>query len=144
MATMQELPSAEVTIPAGYLEDVRTALVREINSESAAIQTDQESVLEGNGVAPVDRAAAVRLLHEDMRLIDQVLDATSDTKMTGERDAVSHALEEMVRVLSGQLEDACGYAPVNLGAVLDIADRLRWAATEAIRIEPSLDERKGA
>ena len=142
MTTMQTQPPADVTIPAAYLEDMRSALVVEINHASHAVQTDQDDVLTGSLAAPEDRAAAVRLLREDIHLLDQVLAAAGDTTAAGERDAVTHALETMVRVLSGRLDDACRYEPIGMGAVLDLAERLRWAATEAIRIEPGLDERK--
>jgi len=38
-------------------------------------------------------------------------------------------LDEMERVLSARLADACGYAPVPMGEALELPARLRWAAS---------------
>ena len=145
MATMQESrhQSAGITIPAGYLEDVRSAIVAGIDSDSGMLRATHADVLERSGAGPEeDRAAGVRHLREDMGLLDQVLDASVDTRVTGDRGALGHVLEATVRVLAGQLTDRCEYAPIEMGAVLELARRLRWAAEEAIRIvEPGLDER---
>jgi hypothetical protein len=128
-----------VTIPAAYLEDLRSALVATVSSASDAVRTDHEDVLRGFG--PEDRAAAVRCLREDMHVLDQLLDATSDTKLHGEPEVLSHALEETVRVLAVRLTEVSGYAPIPMGDVLEVSDRLRWAAAEAVRIYPELDHR---
>ncbi len=77
-----------------------------------------------------------------MTLLDQILHASGDTTVKGEGSDISFILEKMVRLLSVRLDDAKQYGPINMGAVLDLASRLRWAAEEAIRIDPRLDERK--
>jgi hypothetical protein len=41
----------------------------------------------------------------------------------------SKALEAAVRVLKARLSRECGYGPINMGAVLDLAAALRPAAT---------------
>ena len=48
-------------------------------------------------------------------------------------------LDQIVRRVTGRLEDACVYAPVPLDDVLELTDRLRWAAHESIRLTPELD-----
>ncbi len=134
MATISSHPVG-LTIPAAYLEDVRTALVAEINSDSEAIRTDQKAVLEGSSVGSEDRGAAVRILREDMQLLDQALSASGETTVvTGERAALVHALDAMVRVLSARLVYQCEYAPVEMAAVAELADRLRWSAEQAAAI----------
>jgi hypothetical protein len=44
-------------------------------------------------------------------------------------------------VLSKRLKRVSDFSPVPMGDVLDIAERLRWAAEEAIRVSPGLAER---
>jgi len=148
MATISSSSSdpVTITIPGDFLEDVRTALIAEIDNDSDAIRADHEEVLSADrpewaATCQVDRAAAVRILREDMHLLDQVLQADGDPMVMGERSAVTHALEAVVRVLSGRLVDACVYAPIGMGAVVELSAAMRWAAEEAIRIEPALDER---
>jgi hypothetical protein len=51
-------------------------------------------------------------------------------------------LEAFLDVQSGRLAEACGYSPVVVGDVLVLCDRLRWAATEAIRICPNMANEK--
>jgi hypothetical protein len=43
----------------------------------------------------------------------------------------------MVRVLSSRLVDECGFASVDMEAVLELADRLRWAAEQSAAIDGS-------
>jgi hypothetical protein len=125
------------------LEDARSALVEEINSDSDALRMNHADTLRrGPGSDPADRAASARWLRNDIQLLDQLLDASSDTKLTAERDALTEMLQEMVRLLAARLGEQANYAPVPMGAVLEITGRLRWAAEEAIRIDPALDERK--
>jgi hypothetical protein len=141
MAT-QNAEQAAVTIPAAYLEDVRSALVDEIDSDSDAIAVDQadlrESEIDRLEMHQADRDAAVRMLSRDLQLLAQVLDATDDTTVTGDPSSIAEALQATVRVLSRRLNDLCGYGPLPLGDVPELAARLRWAADEAIRIEPEL------
>lgn len=58
-----------------------------------------------------------------------MLNAEGNTTVTGERDALGNMLDEMERVLSARLADACGYAPVPMGEALELPARLRWAAS---------------
>lgn len=138
-----------ISIPAAYLEDARSALVEEINQGSKAVTSDQEAILtadrpEWAETRRADLASAVRLLHADMSLLEQLLDADGDTKLTGDQDAIGHVFEAITRVLSSHLDVACGYAPIDMGAVLELSAAMRWAADQAIRIEPTLDDRKAA
>jgi hypothetical protein len=125
---------AKITIPADYLEDVRSALVSGINNDSDALRSDHQEVLDGRGVGREDRAAAVRILREDLQLLDQVLDASGDTTIRGDRDALVHVLEATVSVLSGRLADTSQYGPLPDLDVLELSYRLQWAAHEIGRI----------
>jgi len=123
--------SAEITIPADYLEDVRTALAAELVNGSNALRTDQEAVVsESSEVHREDRDAAARLLGNDVRLLDRLLNVGVETTVSAERQTLHGALEAMVRLLSARLVEEAGYAPIDLDAVLGLAERLRWAGEE--------------
>jgi hypothetical protein len=109
---------AALTIPAAYLEDVHYAL-------DGAIDTEID----------VDRGLSKGL----QLLLDQLLDAADTTKVTAEPDTISAMLREIVLVLSGRITGACESDPFPTGDVVELAERLRWAAVEAIRINPGLD-----
>jgi hypothetical protein len=125
--------TATIVVPAEYLEDARRALAVEIRDDSAALRD------------PSERESSARILRRDVRLLDQLLAATEDTTVEAEKDRISDPiadmLGEMVRVLSKRLEVVRRYGPVPMGDVLDIAERLRWAAEEAIRVEPDVNHR---
>jgi hypothetical protein len=127
---------ATVTIPAAYLEDVRTALIKEIADDSEALQGRSDSD---------ERGSSLLILCRDMRLLDEVLDATDDIKLTAEHDQMSspliHLLEGMVRQLVERLRDVAQYGPLPMGELLDLTERMRWAAREATRIEPEAGDR---
>jgi hypothetical protein len=130
--------STEITIPAGYLEDARSALVAEVHSDGDALRVDQGRLVSGSSVARDDRAGAMRLLRNDVHLLDQLLEARGDTKVAAERDTITEALQAIVRVLTDRLVEQTGFVPLDMGAVLDLVGRLRWAAEEAVRIDPDL------
>jgi hypothetical protein len=140
MATIssEQDQSAQIVIPAADLEDARKAL-------SVEIALDAEHVAEDHGV---ERDGSVKILQRDISLQQQIISASSTVTVTAERDHVSspieHMLDEIIRIVAKRLDVAGVYAPVPMGTILDIADELRWAATEAIRIEPSLDQREDA
>jgi hypothetical protein len=136
---------ATLKIPAGYLEDFRSAVVREIVGDSDTLQTNHQSVLDGRvGGDPEDRTSAATALRRDMGLLDQVLHATDETTVKADSEDITFVLEEMVRLLAARLDDLKEYGPINLGAVLEIAEQLRWAAENGIAIDPRLDQRKAA
>jgi hypothetical protein len=141
MATMQHSNRrSAITIPADYLEDVRSAIIEEVTQDIGAVRSDHEEVLEAIGEDRTanrrsDRVAAVRILREDMRLLDDLVDADCDTTVSGSRDAIGHVLQATVRVLSSRLADVCVYAPIDTAAVLELTGRLRWAAEETARVE---------
>lgn len=96
MATTAAQPSVSVTVPAEYLEDVRSAIIAEIQDDAAALSTDQASVVDampGNkDVGRADRAGSHRRLHEDLDLLDHLLDATDANRdHRRSRHAVSRA-----------------------------------------------------
>lgn len=123
---------ATITIPAAYLDDVRAALANEIREDGDRLCSDRE-----------DRAGAAQHLHRDMHVFDQLLDASGDAEITASHDTFSSPLvamlEAMVRELVGRLREEMDYAPLDMAAVRELADRLRWAADEALRIQPGLD-----
>jgi DNA-binding PucR family transcriptional regulator len=129
--TSEQDQSVEIVIPATYLEDARKAL-------SIEIALDAESIAQDD---PLERHSTVEILQRDVRLQQQILTAEGDVKVSAERDRVSspieHMLDEIVRVVAKRLDDAKEYGPTPMGTILDIADELRWAANEAIRIAPS-------
>jgi hypothetical protein len=145
MATMEE-EQAAVTIPAAYLEDVRSALVEHIEMDADALRADHAAVVAAVGAQDAelhrsDREGAVDSLSKDLWLLEQLRGANSDTKLTGEAGTLSFTLEATVRVLNGRLKDVCQYGPLPMGDVVELSARLRWLAGEAIRIYPGLDHR---
>jgi hypothetical protein len=139
MASQNEQP-VKVTIPAEYLEDMRAALVAQIDNDSDSLQVNQAAMADMLSRVE-DRDASVRCLQEDLELLDQLLNASEGLEVTGPSGVVIGALEEMVRMLRGRLADACVYGPVPMGDVIDTSTRLRWAADEAIRLCPALAHR---
>jgi hypothetical protein len=139
-ATQDSTQSVEIKIPAEYLEDVRTALIAEIEHDSNALETNQEALTSSTrneDVGRADRDSSVRLLRADVRLLDQLLDASGETKVSADWATLHEGLQSMVRVLSSRLVDECGFAPVDMEAVLELADRLRWAAEQSAAIDGS-------
>lgn len=124
-----------ITIPAGYLEDVRSAVVVEIATDSDSIRTALTD----------DRGSSALILERSMRLLDPLLNAEGDVELRAEDDHISsplvHMLEALIRLLVERLGNAAQYAPLPMGDVLDVAAELRWAAQEAVRIDPGLEHR---
>jgi hypothetical protein len=141
MATM-DVEQAAVTIPAAYLDDVRSALVDEIESDTGALTSNQAALLVDNvAFHRVDRDSSVKTLSEDLQMLGQLLDATGDTALHGQPYTLGHVFEMTVRVLCRRLKDVCQYGPLPMGDVVELSARLRWAADEAIRIYPELADR---
>jgi hypothetical protein len=145
MATMDVEPAA-VNIPGAYLEDVRSALAKEIERDGAALRGDQVELVAAVGAQDIefhrgDRDGAVDRLGKDLRLLEQLRGVTGEMKLTGDVDTLSHTLEATVHVLNGRLETVCQYAPLPMGDVIELSARLRWAADEAIRLCPDLAQR---
>ncbi len=145
MATMEK-EQAAVTIPAAYLEDVRSALAAELKMDGGALSADQAELVAAVGARDTefhrgDRDGALDSLSQDVRLLEQLCNATGDTKLTGEAGSLAHTLEATVRVLCGRLKGVCQYGPLPMGDVIELSSRLRWGADEAIRIYPELDHR---
>lgn len=134
----------KLVVPAEYLEDVRTALVAEIRSDSGMLKTNQASMVESASAARVgisasyaeDRDGAVTILRQDLGMLERLIGEREDVELVANPDALFHVLEALARVLKGQLDDACDYSPVDLGWVERIAERLAWAAVESRRLFP--------
>lgn len=124
-----EQQPAKLMIPAEYLEDARSALVTEVKQDDDALRTAD----------PVDRERSAVILQRHARLLAEVYDATGDVEMTAEADTISHplfhVLEGMVRLLHDRLGDVVQYAPLPMDEALDVAERLQWAAGEAVRMD---------
>jgi hypothetical protein len=129
MGTVEVQPSASILIPADYLEDVRSALVAELANDCDSLR-DADN--------PEDRDADVRLLSQDLHLLQQLLDAITDTEVTAERNALFHVLEAMCRLVTDRLVEQMGFGPVDMLTVVALVSRLKWAASESIRIQPAL------
>ena len=127
---------ATLTVPTDYLEDARSALIREVKRDGDALRTD---------CTPEDQAGSARILGRTVQLIEQLDDATGKAELTAVHDTTSapliHLLEAMVDVFAERLRHVAQYGPIPMGDVLDLATRLRWVAEEAIRIEPRSGER---
>ncbi len=125
-----------IKIPAPYLEDARKA---------AAIELilDAEGIRDGD---LADRANNAEILERNVRVYQQLSAADADVTISAERDTLSspleHLLDQIVRVTAKRLNDAKDYGPVPMGTIMDIADELRWAAAEAVRIWPGADYRQ--
>ncbi len=122
---------ATITIPAAYLEDAQTALMSEIHGDGESL----------DGQPPIERATSTLILKRDMQLLEQLLDASSDAVLEAEDDQISHPIlmtvETMIRRLIGRLDRESVYAPLPLAAMLPLVDELRWAMSEAVRLNPA-------
>jgi hypothetical protein len=139
MAIIDE-QSATITVPADYLEEMRSAVVAELHNDGNMLRTNQAELVSSRNdqldVARADRESAVRLVRDDVALLDQLLAATENATVTATRATLFHALEAMGRLLVERLQEKCDYAPLDMTAVLDLASRLGWSAEQALRIYP--------
>jgi hypothetical protein len=127
--------SATITIPAAYLEDARSGALAMIADDTKALRSAWAE----------DQGSSALILRRSIRLLDPLLKATGDTKLTAERDSTSsplvHMLEAQIRLLTERLRSAAQYGPMPMADVADLAAEVRWAADEAIRIDPALEHR---
>lgn len=131
-----------VAIPAAYLEDVRSALVAEIDSDGGMLRTNQASFLErSDEVARIDRDGSVEILSRDLQMLSGLINATTETELVADAGGIRMVLEELAQQLHGRLGDLCQYGPLPLRDVLDVATELAWAAQEAMRVLPDGDDR---
>lgn len=135
MAT-SEAHRVKLTIPAEYLEDARSASIAEVHEDTSRVYTDADTD---------ERDSDMTILRRETQLLDQLLDATGQTTIEavqdGTCDPIAEMLQTMIRQLSGRLERLCVYGPLPLAEILDIIERMRWAAAETVRVCPALDER---
>ncbi len=129
MTTTIDTPE-RLTVPAEYLEDVRRALVWEIDNDADWIKASQDHA--------EDRESAISHLETDLRLLDAVLGAAESTDLdlaAGPHDLFP-LLEAFLRLQTERLTTEVGYAPIPTALVLEITGRLQWAAGEAFRLFP--------
>lgn len=135
---------ATLTVPARYLDDMRAAMVGEVVEDSGHLLDAQGRLTKDPDYSPEDRDASIDILRRSLCVLDALAEAGGEVTVDSEQDRrscpLAQGLHTLVRQLSGRLADAAQYEPVPMGEVLDIAERLRWAAQEAIRIEPSVAE----
>jgi hypothetical protein len=136
-----EQEQAEVRIPGAYLADVRTALAGEVKSYAEWIVEQHAEMLRGPSG---DVEGPIRYARNGMQLVEQVFAADEGVTVRSDRGVILAFLERFVDVLVERLGDEASYSPKHMGTVTDLADRLRWAAAETIRIEPALDRREEA
>ena len=129
---------ATLKIPAAYLEDARKASATEIALDGEYLRD----------AGPEDRPGSIKMLEREVRLHAALCATDGDVEVSAEQDNTSspieHMLDQVVRILAGRLDEAKGYGPVPMGDILEIADQLRWAATESLRMQPSRDDREPA
>jgi hypothetical protein len=129
-----------LTIPAAYLEDARTAITREIEIDADVLRDQQVEAIRSPKSASVDSSAEI--LRRDLALLDEMLGVTDDVTVTAPHDGcsspITNMLQAMSRVVAKRLRDEAQYSPLDMGAVLEISERLAWCAREAIQIEPRL------
>lgn len=136
---LSDVKLATVTVPAAYLEDARAALAAEIRSVSNVVAVSQGAVLsaqpENIETRVQDRDGAIRILMSDVEAFGHLAGAAGDVQLTADAgNTLWYLLEAMTRLLTKRLRREMRYGPVDMGAVLEIAERLRWAATEAARL----------
>jgi hypothetical protein len=130
--------SAKVTVPAAYIDDLRSALVAEIASGADSLRTAQAETLAADGkrreLRSEDRDSALRLLDTDVQLFNAVRYTDGDSELRADPGALWHVLEEMGRVLTDRLRGQFEYTPVRMQVVIELAERLRWTAEEALSL----------
>jgi hypothetical protein len=123
----------QLTIPAASLADAQTALTEALSRQSRRLRNGYEFE---RPIDPDDRRAGVRAMGQDTRMLEQLIDATADTTVTGENDQFYRLLEGIARGLLTQLADHAGRYPLELDEVSGLAQRLQWATAEAARLTP--------
>lgn len=122
---------ATIKIPAAYVEDAQRAVMSEIRADS--------EILDGQPL--IERPGSTLVLKRDTQLLEQLLHATGDVTIEAEADHISDPLltmlEAMIRQLVGRLDRLGVYAPLPLGEMLPVLDELRWAMTQAARLNPA-------
>lgn len=138
-----EKESAVITVPADYIEDMRSALVAELYTDADMLQVNQaDAARRGGGiedadVVDADVEATVNHVRKDLRALEFLLSAEpGDREILTDRGTGFHALERMCRLLSDRLTEHLRYTPLDVLAVLAIAKRLEWATTQAMTIDP--------
>jgi hypothetical protein len=83
---------ASLKIPAAYLEDVRSATIAELKSDSDRLHAANRE----------DRDMSARILQRSTRLLDQVLTATGEVTVTAEESSEGCTAEEALNAASSE------------------------------------------
>jgi methylmalonyl-CoA mutase cobalamin-binding subunit len=139
LSIYSERKSATLLIPAAYLHDVRAAIIDQCVQDSDDLRCDHGAVLNANEeivqAAAKDRASVLRRMNENVSVLNQVFDAEGDTTITDTAEKLADTLGVMNRLLTERLTAGC--VPEEEPAeLLRRLDEMRWAAEEAIRLDP--------
>jgi hypothetical protein len=131
-----------ITIPAAYMDDFRSAVVREIEHDGEwargqhkekvdAIDSGDQELGE---LRRQDEAGALRSLREDVTLLLQlpdVEDVDREVSVSVERSALRHVLDEMGGQLAARITRLYVYGPALVEQVPALLESLRWSAVQA-------------
>jgi hypothetical protein len=139
-----EKRSATLKIPGEYLHHVRAALIEQAVQESEDLRSAHDVLVMlndvGDGTRPTDHAKILRGLRQNVLLLDQLFGAEGDTIVSGTGEDLAHTLGVLSRLRIERL--AVGCVPADEpAAVLRRLEEIQWAAGEAIRLDPRLDDR---
>jgi hypothetical protein len=128
-----------ITIPAEYMDDFRSAVVREIEHDAEwvrgqhkekvdAIDSGDQELVE---LRRRDEAGAIRSLQEDVNLLLQLPDVDGDVTVSAEQSALRHVLDEMGGQLAARITRLYKYGPALVEQVPALLESLRWSAVQA-------------
>ena len=141
-----ERDSATLVIPAAYLHDVRAAVIEQCVQDSDDLRCDHGAVLNANEevvqLAASDRARALLRMNKNVSVLNQLFDAEGDTAITAAGESLADTLGVMNRLLTERLSAGC-IPEEEPAELLPRLDEMRWAAEEAIRLDPRLEARAG-
>jgi hypothetical protein len=128
-----------ITIPAEYMDDVRSAVVGEIESTAVWVRGEHKEMVDaiddGNQklaeLRRQDEAGAIRSLREDVKLLLQLPDADAEVSVSAEWSALFHVLEKMGHQLSTRIAGLYDYGPALVEQVPLLLESLRWSAVQA-------------
>jgi hypothetical protein len=120
-----------LTIPADGLADARAALTGALSEQGSRLDRGVEFERE---IDDDDRRAGVRAMAADVQLLEQLLDASGDTTVSGEPAQLYRLVEGIARRLLRRLGERGNSWPMDLDEVGALAARLEWASAEGARL----------
>lgn len=134
MATAEAERAVQVTIPADYLEDFRTALTAEIHGTSEWLTGMQKDLItasdeQGAERARTDRAGAARYLRAHMATLEQLPETAEKTVVENQAEYLDPVFEEVCRRSGSRVEELLGYSPLPFDRLPAAVEELRWATS---------------